>query len=661
MTRRPARRLARAAAVALGIAVACTPARLSSQSTAPSNSCPDYPCAAYSQDGGAACAAGTCIDPAPPPVRSHLVLLVAVPNDAHIAPGVTFALSPDVAPDAGVTFLESSLNLGRYLATLDTVANLQASTGVHFSDTSLPVHATYRPLWSPGSASPAPALDAGLPLTDAVAAGLALYPVQVDAVPVPNGVFASPFGGPDVGFAAYVQAGITYERTLAPDPPWDQTFPPDVNRVAFPTGQAPENQGQDEYAPDLTRKTELTATIPTFDLSRADGQSLDGWTAYLRDATTKRPLSPIKPLSGTSTPDGGLVLPTSHHPVPVDDSPPDALTNAELVMAPPAVENLPTAAFPAVAILPRRETYPFVPNPVTVRGSVAWVDRNPVLADVAFEATGIYALAPMPEVSPIDAGEAGLGGLGEGDAGLPFPLQTQGFEYVAHATAQPDVEGTTSTYSIVLPRGAYRISVRPLDAPASPGDAGRTTHALTVVDAFDTGQSDDPIPGPSVAVQLAPIAFGTAVVADGRPLSGATVEALPVHCARSAGDAGVGPVPDSPACMPRYALGQTSDPDGSFALALDPGIYTIRVEPTDGTRLPWVSELVSVPTSDPIGFRIPAPVHRGMQLFGQDGIAITNAIVRMFTMPPAGPAIELGRAVTDASGRFDLYIDPAEQ
>ena len=136
--------------------------------------------------------------PGTPPVRSHLVLLVAVPNDAHIAPGVTFALSPDVAPDAGVTFLESSLNLGRYLATLDTVANLQASTVPTSATLRFPC--TRRIGRSGHRARPPPRQPSTLFAADRCRGGrVGALSGPVDAVPVPNGVFASPFGGPDVG------------------------------------------------------------------------------------------------------------------------------------------------------------------------------------------------------------------------------------------------------------------------------------------------------------------------------------------------------------------------------------------------------------------------------------------------------------------------------
>ncbi len=659
----PTQRWTGGMAVGIGVAVACTRIAPPPVPIAPANACPDHPCGAYVEEGGVACKDGVCIDPSPAP-PAHLVLLVAVPVDAQSAPGLTFAIPlSDVALDAGPTFLPTALNFGRYLVTPSIILAVQGDTSLGTGITSLPVHVTYRPLWPAGSALPTVPPDSGLPLVDAVGVGLALYPVEVDAVPARNGILAGPSGGPDMAFATYVQAGVVYERTLAPDPPFDRTFPPDVNRLEFSPRQPPEAYMDDEHGPDNTNKTELTTTVPTFDLSRADGLPIDGWTAYLRDATTKRPISPVKPLSGTATPDGGLLLPTSHHPPPVGNSAADALTNAELVMAPPAGATMPTAIFPAVAVLPRAETYAFVPHPVTVQGSVAWSDGNPVSADIVFEATGVYAVPRSPVADPGDAGGSGEGGdAAEGaDAGATLPLQTQGFEYAAHASAQPDLATGTSTYSILLPRGEYRVAVRPVDGTPPLVDGSPLSHAMRVLERFDTGQSGDPIAGPDVTIKPAPIVSGAALVADGRPLAGATVEALPIHCARSTRNDGGPPPQDSPACMPRYAQTVTADSDGSFALALDPGEYVARVEPAEGTRLPWVAQVVSVPASGALTFRVPAPVHREAQLFGQDGIAVANAIVRMFAVPADGPAVELGRAITDATGRFDMYIDPGAQ
>src|ERR1700730_281341 len=126
-------------------------------------------------------------------------------------------------------------------------------------------------------------------------------------------------------------------------------------------------------------------------------------------------------------------------------------------------------------------------------------------------------------------------------------------------------------------------------------DAGTPTHALTILEKFSTGLENDPIPGPNVTVAMAPAVLGRALVADQRPLSGAAVEALPIQCAMS-GDAGVAPT-RMPDCMPRSSE-TTTDSTGRFTLALDPGEYVLRVEPVDGTRLPWVWQRVQIPSRD---------------------------------------------------------------
>jgi len=177
---------------------------------------------------------------------------------------------------------------------------------------------------------------------------------------------------------------------------------------------------------------------------------------------------------------------------------------------------------------------------------------------------------------------------------------------------------------------------------------------------------------------------GNAVVADGRPLGGATVDAVPIHCLAGS----------SPWCMPRPAQ-TTTAANGSFYLgALDPGRYLLRVRPADGTRLPW--KVVSAfPPVEPAGdlpplpieagtIVVPAPVSAGLQLLDSPGEVLIRAVVRVFTMPvpapmpPAGPpgctpgattmqaqlavpAIEVGQAITDAQGKYELYLAPPTQ
>jgi len=636
------RAAARLVAGVLAIAAACTPIPDNQQTTPlpPTNACPARPCEAYASSSPAAaptCTEGVCVAPSLPP--GDLVVTVALPEDAFSAPGRTYAVrladleqtlaTSGNCPQAPCVHLPGAIPLlSGYVVQGSDAVTLLHSTLVTKPITSLPVHVTYQALWPPGASSL---------YSSALAAGLPVLPVEAQATTSPGTFFAAgPAGPPTLAFQTYLQSRLGYAQIIAVDSPYDQDFPPGISVVPDLVSAPPPPV---MLSLDTTPIGTGSNNLPTFDLSRTDG-TLDGWTAYLRDATTKTVLSPIKPLSGMETPDGGLVLPTNHTPPSVP--PIDALVNTELLMAPPPGTLLPTEVF-SYPQTPR-EIYAVLPMPASVSGRIEWPGGDPVPAEVFFEATAIYAAQPT--------GSAGDGGA---DASVPasnFEPQPN-FEFVTQVNAGPD-----STYLVpTLPRGIYRVTVRPDDASLVDGSQG-VVHAVTVVD-FDTGDgtSDDADAGaPALTVALAPIVTGTATIADGRALWGATVEAIPTHCAPP-GDGGSSP-PDSPRCMPRSAQ-TTTRADGSFSLSLDPGSYTLSVEPADGTRLPWVSQSITVPVAAPLAIRIFAPTHLQLQLADAQGPLIANAVVRLFTIPDPGPAIEVGRAITDSAGRFDMYLDPA--
>jgi hypothetical protein len=658
-------------AVGVAIALACTPIKPRESSSLPVNACPDHPCEAYAPPGGdggplsadamvfPTCTAGTCAVQAEVP--GVLVILVAVPDGSVFGAEVTVAMrfadllktKAQTVPDSGAcsadcVYLPSVTQLlsGSYSVQAAVAFNLK-STLVSNSGpaTILPVHVTYRALWPPDASSPA---------DDALSEGLPIYPVVVQPPPQ-----ATP-----IGLQTYLQSGLTYERTILPDSPFDEEFPPDVHLVAPTNGDVQLNN------PDVTTQTPTPmqpVTYPTFDLSRTDGR-LDGWTVYLRDATTKRAISPVKPLTGTMTTEGGVVLPTNHVPPTDPMTPPqDALTNAELVVAPPA------GTYPAEVFSPpglhRTVVYAALPQRALVTGSVADPDGLPIAADLTFEATAIYAAQPMGVVDPVDGGLPADGSIDAGRTGKAFQPQPN-FEFSVHASAQPDASGNSTFQVPQLPRGIYRVIIRPLDSASFASPA--VGPALTIVD-FDTGDGSgtdagvpvgdgsatDPgaVPPLFVTVGFAPTVTGTATIADGRVLSGATVEALPVGCPNAIGGTGLKPK-DTPSCMPRSAQATTA-PDGSFALTLDPGDYVLRVEPADGTRLPWVSQPLSVSLPAQVNVVIPAPVHQHLQLADQGHNLVANAIVHVFMMPATGTAVEVARAITDVNGYFDVYLDPA--
>lgn len=652
-------------AMGLGVAIACTPIVTRDPSTLSFNTCPEHPCDAYARPTPvtppATCADGTCVVASD--VSTNLVVLVAIPKGAVYGADRTLAIGlADLLRTSAVPSpcFPRCVHLPLPPAVASGVYNVQPKEWQALTlipmfalgqQASLPVHVTYRALWPPNAPSAA---------NDAFGTGLPILPVGALVTASP-GVSVP---GPGLGFQTYLQSALTYERTITPDSPYDLDFPPDINLVR-PT------QAEDvRLQLDKTTQTQATgvATLPQFELSRAGG-SLDGWTAYLRDATTKRPISPIKMIGPTPAPDGGLLLPTSHHPPPTASMPDasttgDALTNAELVMAPPPAQaqQLPTYVLaPLGKSLLAQQTYPALPPAATVHGMIEWSDGKPVPADLIFEAMTIYA-AP---VGSSNAGDGGLGADASGstDGGLTASvyIPEPNFEFVTHARPQPDPGSGQSAFQVVLPRGVYRVVVRP-EGPSPPDASSGVARAVTVVDGFDTGDgsgaaANAPMPGPRLLVQPAPTVNGVATIADGRALSGAVVQALPVGCPAPSGDAGLKPR-DTASCLPRRVETVTNT-DGSFFISLDPGEYALRVEPVDGTQLPWVWQPLHVSGSDRISVTIPAPVHHQLQLADGASILIPNAIVRIFTMPSrTSPAIEVGRTIADGTGHFDLYLDP---
>jgi hypothetical protein len=552
---------------------------------------------------------------------SGLVLTVALSEDSFFSPGQTFAIPFEHlfdSPSTETCAAPSCAHLpaigtvqGFYYAAPQYAIDLGWNLGNSSMLTVLPVHVTYRPLWPPSS-PPASAVDAesiGLPLAPLVST--VIVDQTASRLPGPN-------GGLSIGFLAELQPGL-YERTITPDPPFDRAFPPDVDRVVVAPGSAAE---LDPVSIDYTvlEPPGLSRMYPTFDITLEISRAaqLKGWTAYLRDATTHRRLSPAVPLSGKTT--TGVLLPTNHHPA---DS--DALTNTQLVVAPPAGQHIPMGVFsPQGGELAGPETYPDLPPSVPVGGVVIAAHAGaPVEADLFFEATAIdEVLSTIPN--------------------------NANFEYMARASARIDPATGDSLWSVELPPGHYRVTARPLD----------TSHPVTIVypcasvgvKCFEVAPSPAPAMDTSLRLEAQPTVEGRAVLSDGRALAGATVEAVPSQCA----DDG-----QSPYCLPRAARA-TTGADGSFVLSLDLGVYWLRVEPNDGTGFPWVVMPLVVGTSQvPLApVVVPAPVYKGLTLNDPRGNPIVNAIVRVYQVLVTGGAVEVGRALTDAGGHYDLFLAP---
>jgi hypothetical protein len=621
--------------VALLLAFACSPVQQTQTAYVAANYCPEHPCGAY-VGAVPTCSGGTCLVS---PRFGNDVLFVSLPSHSYFAPDRTIAV-PLPAPamqcttGATCTFLpDVALVRGAYSVSpqvqkdrLQYILNPQSAA-------TMPVHVSYRPLWPPGSMSSG---------DDAIAVGLPLDPVEVDSttnVDYLDSNISGPAGGPSQMFATYLQPGH-YLRSITPQPPFDAVFPPDVRVVGVP-GVPFEDDGMNVDSTLAESGTDHPVT-PTFSLTFGGSGNFDGWTALLRDQSTKQVLSNVVALGGAMV--SGLVLATNHYP---PDG--DALSNAELLLEPPPGQPLPAAVFatlPALVsqggTLSATESYPALPSPMQVTGTLSAPDGAPVEADIVFEATGI---AVATERRP---------------QGAPCLLNTTNFEYEAQASARIDASGS-SRWAVTLPVGQYRVSIRPLDPtpspPAAPGPV--PAFGVTLVSAFSVGPTKEACAPPSdtaLRVSATQQVEGIALVADGRPLSGAEVDAIPVECAD--GSAGA-------PCLPRPREAGTGD-DGGFTLLLDPGgSYLLRVRPAGGTRLPWTylqKPLAVTPGSMPtLGIVVPAPFSAGLTLQDPSANPIQDAIVRIFELHPSGRWVEVGHAVTDASGHYEMYLAPPAQ
>jgi hypothetical protein len=631
-------RRAWAAVGVLGVGVACGQINPpSSSSGATSNTCPDHPCSAYAQ--GAApleCVNGACL--VTQANYTSLVLVVDVPVDNTYAPGQTYAVALDEA------FLKNSALPAPVAVRGDLLVTPAQRVDVNFNlgnpglGTALPMQATFRRLWQVGSAQ-----------VEASSVGLPFLPTAASSVEYPA-TDPGPFGVPALTFEAALQPGL-YERTIMPEPPLDRAFPPAIDIVDV----EPNAPFDVSLSLDVTMSEACGTTFPQFCVSRCQAGlgcgSVDGWSAYLRDATTKRRVSNLGSLSPTAcpTPQGASctttpplqLFMTDHHPASGD-----ALDKAQLVVVPPEGANLPTYVLaPQAGVLKPDENYAPLPSPTKVEGYVT-SGGSFVRANLIFEATAIYETTG-PNTAPnttnyeytarvstgqscdgaVAGGSADAGSVDSGGGGAP-PNNESGA-----------VTSTSAFYCVTLPAGVYRVTVRPVDLSAE----------VTVIPAVAV--PSQPFLTQPFDLQPQPQVSGIVTLTDARTLAGATVEAIPTQCSRTT---------TTPWCMPRPPAPTTTAGDGTFTLSLDEGSYLLRVRPADGSSLPWVVQSVLVtPRPTQLMVSVPAPFYISPTLTLENN-PVSSAVVRVFdTSQPL--AAEVGRTITDAYGHFQMYIAPPTQ
>ncbi len=610
-------------AIALGaVAVACGPVAGAPAPVEPINACPQHPCAAYEPfitNGSAAeCNAGFC------QVASTLdyMLVVSLADTSYFAPNTTFMVpfsslfqTPTSMCPAGTCghLPTVSVDEGEYWP----LPSAQVDVGYDVGDVALPVQTVYRPLASVDGTTFVDASLLGLPLLPTVATV-----VPYTSVALASGELVGPDGDVNVAFHAELAPGA-YERTVMPAAPLDAWFPPDVEAsLTFPSS-APADLIEIKDTDTAGGSSPVPAILT---VTREDGDALDGWSAYLEDQTTRRRVSASTQISNlvpTSTSPFTYQVPLpAHRNLP----PGDVFENAQLMLVPPPTSvAVPTLIAPYQAGTILAPPYPtLIGPPATVSGSVTTADGSlPVPATLLIESTKI----------------------------LTVDSPTTDLVYSTQLATAPD-GGDAASYQVVLPPGDYTVTIVPNDSTSA-----KQSLPLLVASTTMNGQTVNLTQaGKNLALAAKTTVTGRANVSDGRALGGAQVEASP---AASLGPLSVATPPTPVSSWPRSAT-TTTAADGSFSLALDPGTYDVTVRPVDGTFLPWVVSPSREVAASPLALDtifVPAPIDAGLRLADPQDNPIIGAIVRVFAVPTGGTAyVEIGRAITDANGQYDMFV-----
>jgi hypothetical protein len=454
----------------------------------------------------------------------------------------------------------------------------------------------------------------GLPLENGTS-----IPVRVTLIPLADGTSdeASSVGIPAVDVLtsslAFTQAGSTdspvakyidavsigrYLRMAYPEPPFDQYFPP-----AFTVLSANIQGINDDFLLGGTQTPldDELGEARTATVSRAEG--LEGWQVWLIDGGTGRRISSLRTLHGTKM---DVRLDT------VGQSQPNSRAlkeNVDVIVAPPAsyvaVPRLVSRLFNGQGLA--GVEVPSVPGPVSVTGVVA-SGEGTVLS-------GVRSVLQFDSTSVRRAD-------GTADSLLKYST-----------SVTTDDSGHFAT---VLPPGLYDVTIEP----------DFRTHFAKVKDTFDTsdGLAKTYRPPPRT------VASGKVVLADGRPLAGADIRAVPSEV----------PVTGN-AVKPRPATTRT-DSDGNFSFEVDQGQYDFVVDPEAGTGFPRLVQVRSFATGtaklDAIVIAPPARLSFTLKDPSRNGNPIVRAIVRVFAEPPnrGPPAVEIARSMTDEQGQCEILL-----
>jgi hypothetical protein len=541
-------------------------------------------------------------------------VVVHVPDSSFFAPGRTFMLTNnDLTAQPGAP-VDRRCNLAEDCVRLPELVEVQGQyratpaaakvVGMELpEETSIPVRVAFVPF------APEEEVEA--------------YPhgLPVDDLRFTSRLIQKAKGGPaEVSFLDAVSVG-RYQRVLYPQPPFDAFFPPAFRSLAvseamiddFVLGAPaapPVPNGRP--SPCLDNQECVTPLDADADQNRITTitreEGLDGWRVWLADdpALGGRRLSAVKTLAGV---EATVIL----HTVGAGQEANPALRDkVDVIIAPPegsiAVPRLESRIVNGGPFGFRFLEIPPLPAPVSFTGVIAQGDGalTGIPSRLTFTSSGLFTRE------------------GESDTTLKY----------ATAVFTDD----TGHFATVLPSGRYEVTIEPTEGTGFSKATETLDTAATVARTFR--------PPPRT------VAFGRAVLADGRPLSGADVIALPSAAPLVGG-----------AVEPRPARTRT-DREGNFKFEVDQGEYNLMVDPQAGTDFPRVIQIRSFSgSSADVGEIIVAPPARlPIQLKDPSvtGNPIIRAVVRVFAeLPGRGPPVlEIGQGMTDSDGRCEILLAP---
>jgi hypothetical protein len=568
-----------------------------------------------------------------------------VPAQPNAKPNQPPPCQGSATTDTCIVVIDNAQVVGDYETDQSTAQDI---LGVNVNQgpvrTSLPVHTTFRLLTSDQKT-----------ITTQASTGIPVAPIFASVIntlatsETPSG----PNGSPLVAWQSWLPIG-RYERQITVDPPFNALFPPWADFIDVTQGRSDQvrlGAPPDPSAPatsgtPLDPKANRTYTVTSSSIP------LTGWSAYIRNTTTGTIVSSTTtfadfPLASTLDVTLNTVTP-SLPPIPT----PVGLPGDELVLTPPSGISYPTLVEADVGGKISAPTYPTVPTPAIVSGSV--------FAANASDAGGTNGATPVPAwidfISVPGAGVLSQGGN--------YDLR---YRASVHTT-------DNGSYSVTLPRGPYDVIVTP--------DLS-TGYAVTFL---NHRVADDTVPnsndhlvqsGIGLPVNLPSQLSGHVTLTDGRALGGIQIEARPSLNQFPSSDIPAELATALPPVMPaQRSVTTTTDANGFYSLPIDPGIYDVFAKAPASSGFAWgvtTSREVLAPTNAVDGgasssgsanmsvdIQVPAPVDATMVLYVPNSSSVVaGALVRAYVAGgPNSSQIQIGEGMTDSGGILKLLLPP---